>query len=168
MAPTTDHQSPTRSRRRARLLAAAAAAAVLALPAAGAGADTGAVQVRGVQAPATGAECAGGYVMTGTLTGCWYVDTAQIVRGSFTSSGFLATGTEHFDGCIFDDSHCGTFHTTFSFTAKFDADGNEIHGRCHHPVVGGDGVFAGATGQIEMHDEPTGCAVYNGNLRLGG
>lgn len=171
-ATDLDHAAPSRRRRRGmalRMLGAAAAATVLLVPAAGmAVADTGAVQVRGLLTPATGTDCAGGGVMTGTLTGCWYMDTAVIDGGSLTSSGFRAHGTEHFSGCIFDDQHCGTMRTTFTFTAKFDSAGNEIHGRCHHPVVGGDGAFAGASGEIEMHDQPNGCAVYNGNIRLGG
>ena len=52
-------------------------------------------------------------------------------------------------------SVCGTFYTTFSYTAKTNGPwptDAEIHGRCHHPVIGGTGGFAGAAGEISFHD----------------
>ena len=118
-----------------------------------------------VESPAcTGAGDPGaqvGYVATGSLEGCYYIDTITSERSN-PGGGYVATGTETFVGCI--DSACGRLFTTFTFTAKFAADGSEIHGRCHHPIVGGDGDFAGATGVINMHDLPNGCATYKGHV----
>jgi hypothetical protein len=100
-------------------------------------------------------------VMTGSLEGCWYVDTVTSEKVT-PSGGYKATGTETFIGCL--DDACGQLFTTFTFTAKFNADGTEDHGRCHHPIVGGTGDFAGVTGVINMHDLPNGCATYKGHL----
>jgi hypothetical protein len=81
---------------------------------------------------------------------------------------FLATGTEHFTGWI--GSRYGTFTTTYTFTAQFDGD-VELHGRCHHPVVGGDGDFAGISGVLTFKDvvdvNPP-YYPYRGTLRLAG
>ena len=45
----------------------------------------------------------------------------------------------------------------------------EQHGRCHHPITGGTGGFAGATGVVHFKDDPvTGCAYYSGHVALGG
>ena len=49
------------------------------------------------------------------------------------------------------------------FTYKI-VDGVEVHGRCHHPFVGGDGGFAGVSGVLQMLDLPNGCALYKGHL----
>ena len=80
--------------------------------------------------------------MVGDLVGCWYTDEFNVVQEN-RGGGFKASGTEHFDGCL-DANHdgCsndekGVFRTTFAFTAKFAPTGDEIHGRCHHPIVGG-------------------------------
>ena len=50
---------------------------------------------------------------------------------------------------------CGTFETTYTFTAKYvdDTFAEEIHGRCHHPIVDGTGDFAGATGVLQFKDD---------------
>jgi hypothetical protein len=50
---------------------------------------------------------------------------------------------------------CGTFSTTYTFTAKFvdDTFAEEIHGRCHHTIVSGTDGFAGATGMINFKDD---------------
>ena len=43
------------------------------------------------------------------------------------------------------------------------------HGRCHHPITGGTGDFAGATGVLRFKDDPVaGCSYYSGHLTLGG
>ncbi len=104
-------------------------------------------------------------VISGSLVGCWYITSSS--EPQFTpSGGFHASGTETFIGCY--GARCGELYTTFTFTAKFAADGSEDHGRCHHPIIGGSGGFAGATGVINMHDLPNGCAVYKGHLTFGG
>ena len=40
----------------------------------------------------------------------------------------------------------GSFWTTYTFTYKV-VDGIEVHGRCHHPIVGGNGGFARREGR---------------------
>jgi hypothetical protein len=128
----------------------------------------GATQIRGLLEPDIAAACPasvgalGAYVASGSLEGCWYVDTAEFKNES--QNGFLAVGTEHFTGCL-NGSTCGTFFTTYSFTAKI-VDGVEVHGRCNHPISGGTGGFAGVSGVIHMHDLPNGCAIYNGEVRF--
>src|SRR5262245_31955192 len=47
------------------------------------------------------------YVVSGSLEGCWYVDTFNVDHAN-NAGGFVATGTEHFDGCL--DARCGTLH----------------------------------------------------------
>jgi hypothetical protein len=123
-------------------------------------------QVAGLLTPDTASVCrddaasVATYTVTGTLTGCWYIDEWTI-HNETPSGAIRASGTEQFIGCL--DARCGRFWTTYTFTYKV-VDGVEDHGRCHHPIVGGDGDFAGVTGVIQMHDLPNGCAVYNGHL----
>ena len=99
--------------------------------------------------------------MTGNLTGCWYIDEWTIRNE--TPSG--ATQAERHRAVLgLSQRHpCGHFWTTYTFTYKV-VDGVETHGRCHHPIVGGDGGFAGVSGVLQMHDLPNGCAVYSGHL----
>jgi hypothetical protein len=161
------------------VLIAAVALIALASPAHASGGTT---VVWGHQSPPV-ASCMGEsspngtFEMTGDLIGCWWID--DIAGGNFTPSGNATfTGTEHFTGCIDQDgdSACtasdpwGTFHTTFKFTAQFDtATGAEIHGRCHHPIVGGTDDFANISGVIRFHDivTPTDVSAdYSGPIRL--
>jgi hypothetical protein len=114
-------------------------------------ADNGATIARGVQL-AAGTCADGGYQMTGSLAGCWWIDTFE-TKSDPDKSNFRASGTEHFTGCL--GSTCGTFFTTYTFTAKTDGPwptSAEIHGRCHHPITGGTGGFAGVSGVISFHD----------------
>jgi hypothetical protein len=132
-------------------------------------AGNGMTKVQGLQIPDSVASptCTGdpgavaAYLVSGTLEGCWYIDTIENEHLT-PSGGYRASGTETFIGCLGGD--CGSFFTTFTFTAKFVGD-VEVHGRCHHPIVGGTGDFAGATGVINMHDEPNGCVRYKGHIR---
>jgi len=130
--------------------------------------DRGTTQVAGLLEPDQDASCtanagaAATYDVSGDLVGCWYVDTF-VVDHSSSAGGFVAHGTETFDGCL--GGRCGHFFTTYTFTAKYEGD-VEAHGRCHHPIVGGDGAFAGAGGVIEMKDLPNGCATYRGHVTL--
>ena len=124
-----------------------------ALPLAGAAqaGGGGTTIVRGIQHEA-GSCRDGGYLMTGDLEGCWWVDTF-VSNTDPDKSHFLAYGDERFEGCMGDV--CGTFSSTYVYTAKTDGPWPsfvEIHGRCHHPVTGTGGGFVGATGQISFHD----------------
>ena len=124
-------------------------------------------QVNGLLTPDTEGVCTedaasvANYTVTGNLTGCWYIDEWTI-RNETPSGAIQAGGTEWFSGCL-DGNRCGHFWTTYTFTYKV-VDGVETHGRCHHPITGGDDGFAGASGVLQMHDLPNGCAVYNGHL----
>lgn len=148
------------------LLAVALTAVFVVVPVGAASAGPGVTQVDGLMVPDGGAACdddaasIAAYVVSGSLVGCWYIDTF-VVEHTSNAGGFLASGTEQFAGCL--GSRCGRFFTTYTFTAKFTGD-TEDHGRCHHPVVGGDGDFAGVTGVINMHDLPDGCSIYSGHL----
>jgi hypothetical protein len=132
-------------------------------------ANAGVTQVSGLLSPddPNDPQCSAlgpGMVVSGTLEGCWYITSITKQKDPNPGGGFYAAGTETFEGCLGDA--CGHLFTTFTFTAKFAADGSEVHGRCHHPIIGGDGDFTGATGVISMHDLPNGCATYKGNLRF--
>lgn len=143
-------------------------------------ASSGATVVKGLQSPDTAAACPAvpgtlaTYTMSGGLIGCWYIDT--FVEESAQPSGTARfSGTETFTGCIDlnGDEQCaaeenGTFHTTFTFTAKFSpVTFAELHGRCHHPIVSGDGVFANARGVINFQDNVNdGTADYTGPVSL--
>jgi len=89
--------------------------------------------------------------MSGSLVGCWYTDieTAVITPGGV----YHESGTELFVGQL-DGGPAGTFTTTYKFDAKLNADGTEVRGRCHHPIVSGSGTggFAGATGRVDFKD----------------
>jgi hypothetical protein len=90
-------------------------------------------------------------VMSGSLVGCWYtnVETSLITPGGV----YHESGTELFVGQL-DGGPTGTFTTTYKFDAKLNADGTEVRGRCHHPIVSGSGTggFAGATGRVDFKD----------------
>jgi hypothetical protein len=146
--------------------------------ASGAFGGNGATVVRGTQTPVASGPCfdaaaLGSYTMSGGLVGCWYTDTV-VLNGLHPGGTVQVSGTEHFVGCLDlgGDGSCvgdpaGTFSTTFTFTAKYDASGNEIHGRCHHPIVSGTGGFLGATGLINFSDDvTTGDASYTGPISL--
>ncbi|NNE11021.1 MAG: hypothetical protein HKN41_02125 [Ilumatobacter sp.] len=134
----------------------------------------GAVQISGVGLPGPGGcdAAADGVdpadyvlVMTGSLQGCLYgytdVDSIQ-----FRPSGtWLDRGWEVF---VSADDPGDRFWTTQTFTAKFTEDGQQF-GRCQHKVIGGEGAFDGATGQINFKDNIVdGSAVdfdYKGHIR---
>lgn len=112
----------------------------------------------------------------GDLIGYWW--TTRFDLGVATSSGVVTgSGTERFDGCLDADGNgscdaadpTGSLYLTFTYSARFDPESFALlHGRCHHPISGGTGGFAGATGVIQMRDDPaTGCTYYRGHLTLG-
>jgi hypothetical protein len=123
--------------------------------------------------PLTGAR-AGAQTMTGSMIGCWYTDTFNLVQ---TKPGgrILAIGTEHFVGCLDADRSggCarrephGTLALIFAFEGRFDSRGNELSGQCQHPIMSGTGGFKGARGRIDFTDNvATGTSSYRGTITL--
>jgi hypothetical protein len=101
-----------------------------------------------------------------SLVGCWYTDTLEVVHDP-SNGTYQERGTETFVGCLSDGTTCGTFSTTYKFTAKLAADGSEIHGHCEHPLVSGTGDFAGITGQVNIRDNvQAGEYPYIGHFQL--
>ena len=134
---------------------------------------SGGTVVRGIQLAYGTCGDGTGYAMTGALVGCWWIDTFDVHKPASTDkSHYMATGVEHFTGWI--GSNYGTFTTTYRFTAKTDGPwptSAEIHGRCHHPITGGEGDFAGITGELSFHDVVDVAPPYypyRGSIRLGG
>jgi len=144
-------------------------ATVVALTASSIAMARSSTQVSGLLTPDTAGVCVedaasvATYTVTGNLAGCWYIDEWTI-RNETPSGAIQAKGKEVFSGCL-NGNHCGHFWTTYTFTYKV-VDGVETHGRCHHPIVGGDGGFAGVSGVLQMHDLPNGCAIYKGHLNV--
>ena len=104
--------------------------------------------------------------LTGSLNGCWYT---YVSKSQFNPSGtYLEQGTEIFVGCL-NGTTCGTFETTYTFTAKYvdDTFAQEIHGRCHHPIASGTEGFAGAKGVINFRDDVVNLKFdYRGHISL--
>jgi hypothetical protein len=139
----------------------------------------GATQVSGVgffaeptecNAAAQGADYA--VRMTGDLEGCLYVFIEEFECSP--SGTYREQGKEHFIGTY--KGAPGTFWTAYKFEAKYEgcADnggplGAEIFGRCQHPLVkgSGGGVFAGATGRLDMKDDiAAGNFPYRGHIKF--
>jgi hypothetical protein len=160
-----------RNLRRSTALALAAAGAALAL-AAPAGAATTYV-VSGSQTAVD--ENAGTYKMSGSLVGDWQQTSFTALA---TSPLFRGKGTELFTGCLdrARDGSCtgdpaGTLSIKFRYVAQYTAAGELLLGACTHPVIGGTGAFAGATGALLMVDTPTPTGVvtrYAGTITLNG
>ena len=155
-----------RTRRAVAILAVGLLAAVV--PGSALAAGSGATVVRGIQHEFGSCAIKGvdGYLMDGSLTGCWIVDTFE-VKPMPVQGTMLAYGTEHFEGYL--GGVFGTFKTTYTYTARFDG-ATELHGRCHHPIIDGDGVFAGARGELSFTDVVDANPVYYpywGNIQLG-
>jgi hypothetical protein len=169
-----------------RLVTSAALIAVL-VCAGSALAHGSTVRVSGIQAPpgdpcaavdpATGAP-AQGNAMAGSLIGCWYTDTFNTII-STPSGVIVATGAEHFVGCL-DISHrgkcthadpTGSFALTYTFEAQFSSPTTEIWGGCQHGIVPGMGTggLAGAAGWLDFTDNVTnGTSAYHGYITLAG
>ena len=151
-------------------LAIIVAAGLLAaiIPGTASAGGAGATVVRGVQYEYGSCGNDDGYLMDGSLKGCWWVDTFD-VKPMPVQGTMLATGREHFIGCL--GTVCGSFETTYTYTARFDG-ATELHGRCHHPIdpTKGTGGFAGARGELSFTDvvdvEPF-SYPYWGNIQLG-
>jgi hypothetical protein len=122
-------------------------------------------------------EKAGTAKMSGGLLGNWKIT-------SFTQTAekpvFRGKGTESFNGCIDRklDGSCagdpsGTMKFKFRYWGKFGKGDKLELGTCAHPVTGGSGDFAGASGFLMMVDTPTKKAPfvetnYEGVITLGG
>ena len=138
------------------LLAAAAALLIFAAPA---GAKTYAVSGKQIAVN----ENAGKYRMTGGLIGKWKTTSFKTIA---TSPIYKGKGTEKFNGCLDRrrDGHCagdprGTIRFSFLYWAKFGPGDSLVWGSCWHPVRGGTGGFAGATGVLTFVDTPVGKGV---------
>jgi hypothetical protein len=156
------------------------ASLALAAPAGATQNQVSGIQTFGITPPACNdltADPSATLTMTGGLIGCWYVDTFNKKKETDPASGklvFIYYGTEHFTGCLDadGDGQCsgdptGTFDTTFTFTTQNEATApySEIRGRCHHPIVGGDGAFANATGLLNFKDDVSnGTSPYKGHI----
>lgn len=138
----------------------ALAALVVAAPALGhGGKGPREVRVSGQQLP-TADEAVS--TMVGDLNGTWTVTEFDFSYDDQTGS-LVGWGTERFDGC-FDkrrDGRCGNSDPAgalsfrFVYWAQLDpATGALIEGRCTHPVTGGEGAFAHASGVLHMRDTP--------------
>jgi hypothetical protein len=124
--------------------------------------------------PLTGLAPALSNTMTGSLIGCWYTDTFNLVQ-SKPDGEILAIGSEHFLGCLDADHNggCsrrdprGTLAFIYAFEGKFDSAGKEIRGQCQHPIVSGTGDFKGARGRIDFTDNVAiGNSAYQGKITL--
>jgi hypothetical protein len=160
-----------RTWRRAAAPLLLAAAATLALAASASATTT--YQVSGQQTVVD--EAAGKYAMHGGLIGDWTITSfTEIAKAPI----FKAKGTELFSGCldVRRDGSCkgdptGGLRFSFRYWAQFDAEGGLVWGSCVHPITGGTGAFAGATGVLAMVDSPTAQGVstsYIGHVTLGG
>lgn len=104
----------------------------------------------------------------GGLNGCLYT-YAESSEGS-PSGTYRERGHEIF--VSHDPNHPGRFETTYLFTAKFDENGNEIWGRCEHPITAGTGTeaFEGVTGRFDIKDNVEGGVLinfpYRGHVRF--
>lgn len=105
--------------------------------------------------------------MTGGLVGCWYTDEVEVDLTT-VSGAYQERGTETFIGCLSDGTTCGTFRTTYTFTARYTPDFSaELHGHCEHKLVNGAGGFAGITGQVNFKDNvQTGEFSYEAHFKL--
>jgi hypothetical protein len=143
-----------------------AAVAALALAASAGAATT--YQVSGKQTVVD--EASGKYLMHGGLLGDWTITGfTEIAKAPL----YRAKGTELFSGCIDvrRDGSCkgdpaGKLRFTFKYWAQFDDQGGLVWGSCVHPITGGAGAFAGATGVLAMVDSPTAQGVSTSYAEL--
>jgi hypothetical protein len=132
--------------------------------------------VSGKQAIVNGEE--GTYKMSGGLVGDWKITSFKELPSA--AGVFKAKGTESFKGCIDRklDGSCngdpsGNLKFSFRYWAQLGKGDKVELGTCAHPVTGGGGAFAGATGFLMMVDLPTKKAPfqtteYEGVITLAG
>lgn len=106
----------------------------------------------------------------GSLVGCWF--TTEVTHFAVTPSGTIQErGRETLKVYDEEGDVVGTFSTTYKFTGKFEdgGAGDEIHGRCQHPIIkgSGTGMFEGVTGRVDFKDvDPAaGILEYRGHLK---
>jgi hypothetical protein len=102
--------------------------------------------------------------MIGSLDGCLYTFFEEEDTQSSPSGTYREWGTEVF---VASDGS-GTFMTTYRFEAKYNLAGEEIFGRCQHPIIkgSGTGIFEGVTGILLFKDDiEAGNFPYRGHLR---
>ena len=101
----------------------------------------------------------------GDLKGCLYTFVED--SKSSPSGTYRETGYEIFVAA--DGS--GTFMTTYRFEGKYNLAGEEIFGRCQHPIVegSGTGIYEGVSGILLFKDvlegEDAPYFPYRGHLR---
>ena len=115
--------------------------------------------------------------VTGGLVGTWRVTSFKQLA---SKPLIRARGTERFVGCIDVglDGSCtgdpsGSLTFGFRYWAKPGSTANTVKwGSCYHPIRGGTGDLAGATGVLTMVDTPmtdgTLQTDYIGNVTIGG
>ena len=156
--------------RTARLIAVAAAlATILVVPATAAGAIE-----PNVEGLATFVDECGGATslitleLEGSFDGCLYTD--EITQAKFRPDGvYIEHGFETIVGCLDTPAgqKCGTLQTSYEYVATFDAEGTQLTGGCTHPIIGGSGDFAGASGIIVFRDDlAAGTADFRGVIEL--
>lgn len=138
---------------------------------------TGAMQLSGVATLPGEAECTNvpeapegtelAFVMKmeGDLSGCFYSFASS--AESSPSGTYRERGIDIYVGSG-EEGDVGTFATTYLFTAKFDEEGNELWGRCQHPITAGTGTgdFEGMTGRLDFRDDVVNWTFpYKGHLR---
>jgi hypothetical protein len=103
---------------------------------------------------------AGTYKMKGGLLGDWTITSFKELPSS--SPVLMAKGTELFEGCLDRklDGSCagdpsGSLKFKFRYWGKFSKEDKVELGTCAHPVTGGTGAFAGASGFLMMVDLPS-------------
>jgi hypothetical protein len=142
--------------------------------------SAGATPVSGEQFLVSGRQTplkkAGTYRMQGGLIGSWKITSFKEVG---SKPVFRGKGTETFQGCLDRqrDGSCagdpnGTLSFSFRYWAKVDHQNAVQLGTCAHPITGGTGGFAGATGFLMMVDLPIKKAPfvttqYEGIITLG-
>jgi hypothetical protein len=148
-----------RSSVRLALLTLALVLALLALTT-----NAGAASVSGEEFAVAGKQTivdeeAGTYKMSGGLLGDWKITA---FKETASAPVFKGKGTELFEGCIDRklDGSCagdptGKLKFSFRYWGKFGKGDKLELGTCAHPITGGSGGFAGATGFLMMVDLPT-------------
>jgi hypothetical protein len=105
-------------------------------------------------------EATGTYSMSGSLVGDWFTDSfdCHLIPGG-AGVTWPCSGTEHFIGCLDADAD-GTCELNGRLDFTFVYTGTPVgNGRCHHPIVSGEGAFEGATGQLTFKDRLGVCGL---------